>query len=84
VEPGGSISASTLENSFANNSFKLSNARDQSVVIDSSGITSTSLANPSEMVRIVNGGIFMSTDGGQSWKTGLTGYGLNSSYLTAG
>jgi hypothetical protein len=58
--------------------------RDQSVVIDSSGITTTSLANPSEMLRIVNGGIFMSTDGGQSWKTGLTGYGLNSSYLTAG
>ena len=84
VEPGGNISVSTLENSFANNSFKLSNVRDQSVIIDSSGITTTSLANPSEMVRIVNGGIFMSTDGGQSWKTGLTGYGLNSSYLTAG
>ena len=84
VEPDGTISVSTLANSFANNSFKLSNARDQSVVIDEFGITSTSLANPSEMVRIVNGGIFMSTDGGQSWKTGLTGYGLNSSYLTAG
>lgn len=84
VEPGGNISASTLENSFANNSFKLSNIHDQSVIIDSSGITTTSLANPSEMLRIVNGGIFMSTDGGQSWKTGLTGYGLNSSYLTAG
>lgn len=84
VEQDGSISVSTLENSFANNSFKLSNARDQSVVIDESGITSTSLANPNEMVRIVNGGIFMSTDGGLSWKTGLTGYGLNSSYLTTG
>ena len=84
VETDGSISVSTLENSFANNSFKLSNARDQSVVIDEFGITSTSLANPSEMVRIVNGGIFMSTDGGLSWKTGLTGYGLNSSYMTAG
>lgn len=84
IEPGGNISAAALENSFASNSFKLSNARDQSVVIDSSGITTTSLANPSEMLRIVNGGIFMSTDGGQSWKTGLTGYGLNSSYLTAG
>jgi hypothetical protein len=53
-------------------------------VIDEYGITSTSLANPSEMVRIVAGGIFMSTDGGSTWKTGLTGHGLNSSYLTAG
>lgn len=84
VEPGGSISASTLENSFANNSFKLSNARDQSVVWDSSGITTTSLSNPSEMVRIISGGVFLSTDGGQSWKTGITGSGINTSYLTAG
>ena len=84
VEKDGTIALSTLENSFSNNSLKLQNARDQSVVIDEYGITSTSLANPSEMVRIVAGGIFMSTDGGQSWKTGLTGHGLNSSYLTTG
>jgi hypothetical protein len=73
-----------LENSFANNAFKLSNARDQSVVWDSSGITTTSLANPSEMVRIISGGIFLSTDGGSTWKTGVTGSGINTSYLTAG
>ena len=84
VEAGGTISASTLENSFANNSFRLSNARDQSVVWDSSGITTTSLSNPSEMVRIISGGIFLSTDGGQSWRTGITGSGINTSYLTAG
>ena len=84
VETDGTISQATLENSFANNSFILQNARDQSVVIDENGITTTSLSNPSEVVRIVAGGIMMSTDGGQSWKTGLTGYGLNSSYLTAG
>lgn len=84
VETDGTISLTTLENSFANNQLRLQNARDQSVVIDEYGITSTSLANPSEMVRIVAGGIFMSTDGGSTWKTGLTGHGLNSSYLTAG
>ena len=84
VETNGTISADTLANSFANNSFKLSNARDQSVVWDSSGITTTSLANPSEMVRIISGGVFLSTDGGQSWKTGITGSGINTSYLTAG
>ena len=84
VETNGAISATTLENSFANNSFRLSNARDQSVVWDSSGITTTSLSNPSEMVRIISGGVFLSTDGGQSWKTGITGSGINTSYLTAG
>ena len=84
VEADGTISTSTLENSFANNSFKLSNARDQSVVWDSSGFTTTSLSNPSEMVRIISGGVFLSTDGGQSWKTGITGSGINTAYLTTG
>ena len=84
IETNGTISPTTLENSFANNSFKLANARDQSVVWDSSGITTTSLSNPSEMVRIISGGVFLSTDGGQSWKTGITGSGINTSYLTAG
>jgi photosystem II stability/assembly factor-like uncharacterized protein len=37
------------------------------------GITTTSAANPNEIVRIVSGGIFMSTDGGRTWKTGITG-----------
>ena len=84
VEADGKISITTLENSFANNSLKLSNARDQSVVWDETGITTTSLSNPSEMVRIISGGIFLSTDGGQSWKTGVTGSGINTSYLTSG
>jgi photosystem II stability/assembly factor-like uncharacterized protein len=41
--------------------------------MDSFGITSTSSSNPNEIVRIVSGGIFMSTDGGRTWKTGITG-----------
>lgn len=84
IEPNGTISLTALENSFANNSLRLQNAKDQSVIIDENGITSISLSNPNEMVRIVNGGIFMTTDGGQSWRTGVTGYGLNSTYMTAG
>ena len=84
VETDGTIVLDTLQNSFANNALKLSNARDQSVVWDESGITTISLSNPSEMVRIISGGIFLSTDGGESWKTGVTGSGINTSYLTAG
>ena len=36
------------------------------------------------MVRIIAGGIFLSKDGGQSWQTGITGSGINASYLTTG
>ena len=84
VESNGSIRADILANSFANNELRLANARDQSVVWDETGITTWSPSNPSERVRIISGGIFLSTDGGDSWKTGITGQGINTSYLTAG
>lgn len=84
VKPDGTISLTALENTFANNEIRLQNAKDQSVVMNEFGITTTSAANPNEVVRIVSGGIFMSNDGGRTWKTGITGQGMNSSYLTAG
>lgn len=84
VEADGTIALDTLQNSFANNALKLSNAKDQSVVWDESGITATNLRNPSEMIRIISGGIFLSSDGGQTWKTGIGASGINTSYLTTG
>jgi hypothetical protein len=62
----------------------LENAKDQSVVWDETGITTTSLSNTSEIVRMVSGGIFMSNDGGATWRTGITGNGINANYITTG
>ena len=84
IEPSGLISVETLQNSIANNALVLSNARDQSVIWDETGITTTSLRSPAEMVRIVSGGIFLSVDGGITWNTGLTGKGINANYITSG
>jgi hypothetical protein len=80
----GTIEAGVLQNSFTNNSFVLANAKDQSVVWDSFGITTTSLSKPNEMVRIVSGGVFLSNDGGVSFNTGITGSGINANYITTG
>ena len=84
VTEQGTIDAGVLQNSFLNNSFILSNASDQSVVWDSSGITTTSFIKPNEIVRIVSGGIFLSNDGGVSYNTGITGSGINANYITTG
>lgn len=84
IEPNGDISVETLQNSIANHALVLSNARDQSVVWDETGITTTSLRSPAEIVRIVSGGIFLSIDGGVTWNTGLTGKGINANYITSG
>lgn len=84
VTTQGTIDASVLQNSLLNNSFVLANAKDQSVIWDSAGITTTSLTKPNEMVRIVSGGIFLSNDGGVSFNTGITGSGINANYITTG
>lgn len=84
VQTDGTISPGTIQNSLANNAFIISNARDQSVTWDETGITTTSLSNPNEIVRIVSGGVFLSDDGGANWHTGMTGKGINANYITSG
>lgn len=84
VQTDGTISAGTIQNSLANNAFVISNARDQTVMWDETGITTTSLSNPNEIVRIVSGGVFLSDDGGTNWHTGMTGKGINANYITSG
>lgn len=84
IQTDGTISPGTIQNSLANNAFVISNARDQSVIWDETGITTTSLSNPNEIVRIVSGGVFLSNDGGINWHTGMTGKGINANYITSG
>ena len=84
IQSDGTIMPDTLSNSMANNSFVISNARDQSVTWDETGISSVNLSNPNERIRIISGGVFLSKDGGLTWNTGITGNGINASYLTSG
>ena len=84
VETDGTISSGTLQNSISNNAIKLENSRDQSVVWNETGITTTSFVKPNEIVRLVSGGLFLSNDGGTTWSTGITGSGINASYITTG
>lgn len=84
VEADGSLSASAVQNSIFNNSIILSNSNNESVIWDETGITTTSINKPNEMVRIVGGGIFLSKDFGTSWSTGITGSGINANFINAG
>ena len=84
IETDGTINITTLQNSIANNALTLQNAKDQSVIWDETGITTTSTTNPAEILRIVSGGVFLSVDGGITWNTGITGKGINASYITSG
>ena len=84
VKEDGTIQLNTLQNSIMNNALIIQNAKDQSVTWDETGITAINLSNPAEMIRIVSGGIFLSVDGGVTWRTGLTGKGLSADSITSG
>ena len=84
INDDGTITIDALQNSMAGNAITLQNVKDQSVIWDETGITTVSLSNPSEMVRIVSGGIFVSADGGINWTTGVTGKGINAGLIYGG
>lgn len=84
VKTDGTIDVTVLQNSFSNNAIILQNARDQSVVIGDDGITTTNLSNPSEVVRIVSGGIYLTENSGETWTTGISAKGINANCITTG
>ena len=84
IDEEGKIKVDVLQNSITGNSLKLQNAKDQSVIWDDTGITTTCLSKPNEVVRIFSGGIMMSKDGGNSWVTGISGDGINANYIVTG
>lgn len=84
VQNDGTIKFESLQNSILSNSLVLANTRDQSVVIDDYGITTTNMVRPNEIVRIVSGGILITNNGGETWSTGITGNGINANYITSG
>ena len=84
VNSDGTISSSALSDAFSNNKQTIKNIANQSVTWDDKGIVTTNLSNPSEIVRITSGGIFLTTDGGNTWTTGITGTGINAQTITTG
>lgn len=84
IEEDGSLKITTLQNAVANNAIILGNIKDQTVTWDETGITTSSPSDPANIVRIINGGVFLSTDGGITWNTGITGKGINASQITTG
>lgn len=80
----GEIRVDILQSTLANNSLILAGARDQSVIIDDSGIQLNNFFNASKVTRIIAEGIFLSKDSGNTWTTGITPDGINASMMTTG
>ena len=85
VTPTGEIKVSTLEQSFQNNSLILSGSDNQSVIwYTGTGIEVIDIRSSNNRVRVVGGGVFISSDGGVTWSNAISGNGINTKYLIAG
>ena len=84
IRPDRTISEELMNRALNENSAIISNAADQSVNWGTDGITISSLIDPGRIVRLVNGGIALTEDGGKTWTTGITARGINAKTITTG
>ena len=84
VNQKGEIKLSSLQSTIDNNNLTIKNAANQSVIWDDKGITVTSKTNADKILRIVNDGIYVSADGGNTYVNALRGDGISASLLNAG
>lgn len=80
----GSIKPEVLQAAFNSNKELAMSATNDAVVQDANGITLSSLNDPSRRVRINSNGIFISKDGGNTWKNAVKSNGVATEALTAG
>lgn len=84
VAQDGTIKGETLQDSIKNNGDLVFGATDESVIWDNTGITVSDKSNSLKKTRLTSGGLFISVDGGATWKNAVRGEGISTQYLTAG
>lgn len=84
VATDGTIKPSIIQQTFNSNADLVYGAQNESATIDNTGITVTSNDDGSKLVKVTSGGIFVTNDGGQTWKNAIRGDGISTDLLTAG
>ena len=84
VEGTGVINNETLQSSIARNEQLIFSSQNNTIVKDATGLTVIDASNPSNQTKITAGGLFITTDGGLTWKNAIRGEGIATQYLTAG
>ena len=73
-----------LQETFDNNQDLILNSSNQQVTWDSTGITVVDNNNTGSKVKLMAGGLFVTNDGGITWKNAVRGDGISTEILTAG
>lgn len=84
VTTDGTIKSSIIQNTFNENKDLVYGAQNESATIDNTGITVTDNADATKQVKVTSGGVFVTNDGGMTWKNAVRGDGISTDLLTAG
>ena len=84
ITTDGTIRSSVIQNTFNENKDLVYGAQNESATIDNTGITVTDNANAAKQVKVTSGGVFVTDDGGVTWKNAIRGDGISTDLLTAG
>ena len=84
INTDGTIKSSVIQSTFNSNADLVYGANNESAVIDNTGITVTNTDDAAKQVKVTSGGIFITADGGNSWKNAIRGDGITADVITAG
>lgn len=84
LEADGSLSHQLLQDAVTQNGLTIAQAGTQSVSMDERGVITIDQKNPAKQIRMIGGGLFVTKDGGETWRTGVTGDGINADVITTG
>lgn len=84
INTDGTIKSSIIQSTFDSNIDLIYGAQNESVKMDNTGITVTSNEDAAKQVKVTSGGVFVSNDGGISWKNAIRGDGITADVITAG
>ena len=83
IDNNGTINSELLQKSIEDGNVIVWNSQNEKIQTDNTGITIQNSEN-ANIIKLVSHGIVLSTDGGNTWKTAITGNGINADLLTAG
>ena len=84
ITNSGTIDSSILKNTFETNNDFIMSSSNQNVIWDETGITITDKNDTGKKTKIIAGGLFITEDGGMTWKNAISGSGISANILTAG
>lgn len=84
IEGKGIINSETLQNSININNELVFKSQNEAIFQDSTGLTLSDTTDPSKKTKLTSGGLFISVDGGVTWKNAIRGEGVSTQYLTSG